>query len=202
VKTKHHPAVPYAEIGTFMIALRRQECISARALEFVVLTACEVLGARWDEIDLANKLWIVPEDRMKAQRQHRVPLSAAALAVLNEMWPLRQSGFVFPSPDLTGTLGRGAFFNLLRQMGRRDATAHGFRSTFRDWAAECTHYPNEVVEMALAHTVGSKVEAAYRRGDLFEKRRRLMADWATFCATLPAAVEDNVFQLRGSPIPA
>jgi integrase len=118
------------------------------------------------------------------------------------MWPLRNGGFVFPSQDLSGSLGHAALFMLLRRMGRGDITTHGFRSTFRDWAAECTHYPNEVVEMALAHTVGSKVEAAYRRGDLFEKRRRLMADWATFCATLPEAVTDNVLQLRGSPIPA
>jgi integrase len=204
-KVKHHPALPFAEIGTFMVALHQQDSIAARALEFVILTAArsgEVLGARWEEIDLTNRVWTVPEDRMKAQRQHRVPLSEAALSVLNEMWPLRNGGFVFPSQDLTGALGHAALFMLLRRMGRGDVTTHGFRSTFRDWAAECTHYPNEVVEMALAHTVGSKVEAAYRRGDLFEKRRRLMADWATFCATLPAAVEDNVFQLRGSPIPA
>jgi integrase len=204
-KVKHHPALPFAEIGTFMVALRQQDSIAARALEFVILTAArsgEVLGARWEEIDLTNRMWVVPEDRMKAQRQHRVPMSETAMSVLNEMSPLGSGGFVFPSQDLTGPLGHAALFMLLRRMGRGDVTTHGMRSTFRDWAAECTHYPNEVVEMALAHTVGSKVEAAYRRGDLFDKRRRLMADWATFCATLPAALEDNVFQLRGSPIPA
>jgi integrase len=204
-KVKHHPALPYPDIGMFMVGLRQQDSIAARALEFTILTAArsgEVLGARWDEIDLTGKVWTVPEDRMKAGNAHRVPLSDAAMSVLNEMWPLRNGGFVFPSQDLTGMLGHAALFMLLRRMGRGDVTTHGFRSTFRDWAAERTHYPNEVVEMALAHTVGSKVEAAYRRGDLFEKRRLLMVDWATFCATLPATVEDNVFQLRGSPIPA
>jgi integrase len=204
-KVKHHPALPYPQIGTFMVTLRQQKSIAARALEFTILTAArsgEVLGAKWDEIDLAAKVWIVPEDRMKAQRTHRVPLSSAAMSVLNEMSPLRGGGLVFPGRDLTRPLGHAALFKLLRQMDRGDVTTNGFRSTFRDWAAECTHHPNEVVEMALAHTVGSKVEAAYRRGDLFEKRRRLMDDWSLWCATLPGAVEHKVVNLRGSPIPA
>jgi integrase len=191
-----------AKVRKFMVALRQQDSIAARALEFTILTAArsgEVLGAKWDEIDLTGKVWTVPEDRMKAGNAHRVPLSDAAMSVLNEMWPLRNGGFPFPSQDLTGMLGHAALFMLLRRMGRGDVTTHGFRSTFRDWAAERTHYPNEVVEMALAHTVGSKVEAAYRRGDLFDKRRLLMVDWATFCATLPAihAGEGNIVPMRG-----
>jgi integrase len=204
-KVKHHAALPYADIASFMATLRQQETVSARALEFIVLTAArsgEVLGSTWDEIDLTNRIWIVPENRMKAGRTHRVPLSEQAMSVLNEMRPLRESGYVFPGRGLNEPLANTTLFMLLRRMGRGDVTTHGFRSSFRDWAAECTGYPNEVLEMALAHTVGSKVEAAYRRGDLFGKRRRLMADWATFCATLPAAVTDNVLQLRGSPIPA
>jgi integrase len=175
-----------------MIALRVQEGVSARALEFAILTAArtgEVIGARWAEIDYLGKVWIIPADRMKARREHRVPLSPRALTILEEMRlegaADRQPGsaaFVFPGGKLDRPLSNMAFLMLLRRMGRDDLTAHGFRSTFRDWAAERTGYPSEVAEMALAHSVSDKVEAAYRRGDLFEKRRRIMDAWAAFCA--------------------
>jgi integrase len=201
---KHHPALPYAQIGTFTAELRRVDTVGALALEFTILTAArsvEVLGATWNEIDLANRLWIVPGERMKSGREHRVPLSDAAIAVLRQMEVIRDGDEVFPGRS-RGHLPKRALLLAVYRAGRRDCTVHGFRSTFRDWAAERTNYPGELAEMALAHAVGSKVEAAYRRGDLFEKRRRLMADWAMFCATLPSAVEDNVFNLRGSPIPA
>jgi integrase len=201
---EHHPALPHAQIGSFMAELRRIDTVGACALEFTILTAArsgEVLGATWNEIDLANKLWVVPGKRMKSGREHRVPLSDAAVAVLRQMEMIREGDEVFPGRS-RGHLPRRALLLTMYRAGRRDCTVHGFRSSFRDWAAERTNFPSELTEMALAHAVGSKVEAAYRRGDLFEKRRRLMADWATFCAASPATVEDNVFQLRGSPIPA
>jgi integrase len=201
---EHHPALPYAQIGTFMVELRRIDTVGARALEFAILTAArsgEVLGATWNEIDLTNRLWVVPGKRMKSGREHRVPLSDAAVAVLRQMEMIREGDEVFPGRT-RGHLPKRALLLAVYRAGHRDCTVHGFRSSFRDWAAERTNYPSELAEMALAHNVGSKVENSYRRSDLFEKRRRLMADWATFCATLPAAVEDNVFRLRGSPIPA
>ncbi len=201
---EHHPALPYAQIGAFMVELRRIDTVGARALEFAILTAArsgEVLGATWNEIDLANKLWVIPGKRMKSGREHRAPLSDAAVAVLRQMEMIRAGDEVFPGRTRE-QLPRRALLLALYQAGRRDCTVHGFRSSFRDWAAERTNFPSELAEMALAHIVGSKVEASYRRSDLFEKRRRLMDDWAMFCATLPAAVEDNVFQLRGSLIPA
>jgi integrase len=187
---EHHAALPYGDLPTFLVALHQQEGSAARALEFTVLTAArtgETIFAQWNEIDLLNKVWTVPAKRMKAKRQHRVPLSARALAILEEMQPHRSAddGFVFPGGKPGKPLSNMAFLMLLRRMGRADLTAHGFRSTFRDWAAERTNFPSEVAEMALAHAVESKVEAAYRRGDLFEKRRRLMQQWATFCTTAP-----------------
>jgi integrase len=187
-KVKHHAAMPYTEIAAFMAQLRERSTAAARALEFTILTAArsgEVLGARWDEIDLAAKLWTVPADRMKGGREHRVPLSAAALAVIEHMQVYRENDHVFPG-DRGDRVSGMAMSMQLRRMGR-DVTVHGFRSTFRDWAAERTIFPSEVVEMALAHAVGSKVEAAYRRGDLFEKRRRLMDAWADFCDKSPAS---------------
>jgi integrase len=153
-----------------------------------------VLGARWGEIDWAAKVWSVPADRMKAGREHRVPLSDAALTVLEAVRPLAlardgkpdPAAPVFPGPRRALPMSNMTMLMLLRRMGRDDLTAHGFRSTFSDWAAERTAYPREVVEMALAHTIENRVEAAYRRGDLFEKRRRLMADWGRFCEAPPA----------------
>lgn len=180
--TKHHASLPYLEAPKFMTDLATREGIGARALEFTILTAArtgEVVGAKWEEIDLSAKTWTVPKDRMKAGREHRVPLSSAALSLL-EALP-REAEFVFPGGRKGAPMSNMAMTTVLRRMERRDITVHGFRSTFRDWAAETTGYPNHVVEMALAHVIANKVEAAYRRGDLFDKRRELMADWARYC---------------------
>ena len=182
-KVKHHTALPYDQTSQFMDTLRRQDGVAPRALEFAILTAArtgEIIGARWDEIDLAVKVWTVPAARMKSGREHRVPLSAEALAVLNKVSRGEPDDFVFAG-STKSALSNMALLMLLRRMGYGNLTVHGFRSTFRDWAAERTNFPSEVAEMALAHSVGDKVEAAYRRGDLFEKRLRLMADWAAHC---------------------
>jgi integrase len=204
-RVKHHAALPYPEIAAFVAELRQQEGIAARALEFAILTAArtgEVIEARWDEINTAERLWTIPAERMKAGKEHRVPLSAAALAILAhrraaetaseaECGERRQGGFIFPGGP-GGKAGRPlsnmAFLMTLRRMGRADLTAHGFRSTFSDWCAEQTSFPSEVRELALAHAVGNAVEAAYRRGDLFEKRRQLAEAWARFCDGGGAAV--------------
>ena len=189
---KHHAALPYPEIGAFMADLRAREGVAAAALEFLILTAArtsEVLGARWQEIDLTKRTWIVPADRMKGRREHRVPLSNAVCAALKRLHGLHDE-VVFPGTTRNRPLSNMALLVLLRRMNRGDLTVHGFRSTFRDWAAEHTDYPPEVAEMALAHSVSDKVEAAYRRGDLFEKRNHLMSAWAEYCASAqgPAAV--------------
>ena len=190
-KVEHHAALSYAELPGFMIELREQESIAARALEFTVLTAArtgETIFARWGEINLLDKTWTIPSERMKAHREHRVPLSARALATLAEMQAhcTGDDAFVFPGGKAQKPLSNMAFLMLLRRMGRGDLTAHGFRATFKTWASERTSFQNEVVEAALAHVTGSKVEQAYQRGDMFEKRRRLMQQWATFCTTAPA----------------
>lgn len=185
-RVAHHAALPYPEIGTFLAELRRQEGIAGRALEFAILTAArtgEVIGARWAEIDTANRLWTIPAERMKGAREHRVPLNEAALAIVEQMAAIRSGEFLFPGAKEKRPLSNMAFLMLLRRMNRGDLTAHGFRSTFRDWAAERTGFPAEVAEMALARAVGDKVEAAYRRGDLFAKRRQLSDAWAKFCAS-------------------
>jgi len=184
-KVQHHAALPYDEIHEFMALLRQQQGVSASGLEFLILTAArtgEVIGATWDEIDIENSIWIIPSDRMKGGKEHRVPLSLAAIAVLERMKKVRQSNFVFPGGKRNQPLSNMAFLQLLKRMGRGDLTAHGFRSTFRDWAAERTNYPSEVAEMALAHSVADKVEAAYRRGDLYGKRQQIMRDWDEFCS--------------------
>ena len=178
-KVKHHAAMPYAELPAFMVAVRARPATAARALEFAILTAArtgEVLGARWEEIDLEARIWTVPAERMKAGREHRVPLSDAALAILHAIY--RTGDLVFP-------LSHMALFRFLRQMERGEITAHGFRSTFRDWASEETSHSRDVVEMALAHAIADKTEAAYRRGDLFDKRRRLMTEWEAYCGAPP-----------------
>jgi integrase len=188
-KVKHHAALPYGELPDFMVALRERSATSAGALELTILTAArtgEVIGARWNEIDRQAKVWTVPAERMKAGRDHRVPLSAAALAVLERMQKVRQNDYVFAG-ERRAMLSNTSMLMLLRRMDRGDLTAHGFRSTFRTWAAERTGFPREVVEAALAHVVGDATEQAYQRGDLFEKRRRLMDAWAAFCAKAPAA---------------
>jgi integrase len=176
-RVEHHAALPYAELPEFMAELRLKNGAAPRALEFAILTAArtgEVIGATWAEIDLEAGLWTVPAGRMKAGREHRVPLSASAFAILPPLYEARTGDKVFPISNM-------AMLMLLRRMGRADLTAHGFRSTFSDWCAEQTSFPSEVREMALAHVVGDKVEAAYRRGDLFEKRRQLAEAWAAFC---------------------
>lgn len=190
---EHHAALPYTEAGAFMIALRAQSGMGARALEFGILTAArsgEVRGATWAEIDLQARRWVIPKDRMKANREHRVPLSDAAVNILSALPRLADSDTVFWSPR-GGQLSDMALTAVLRRM-KVNAVPHGFRSTFRDWAAECTNYPNEVAEMALAHTVGDKVEAAYRRGDMLEKRAMMMSDWAAYCARDSSHVADVV----------
>lgn len=178
----HHKAMPYDAIPEFMDRLRTREAMAALALEFTILTAArtgEVIGADWSEVDLERAVWTVPAERMKAGRPHRVPLSPRAVEILEAVQPL-DSRWLFPS-DRGGTLSGMAMSMLLRRM-KIDSTVHGFRSAFRDWSAESTGYAHEVCEMALAHVIGNKAEAAYRRGDLFEKRRRLMDDWASYCA--------------------
>jgi integrase len=185
-RVEHHAALPYAELPGFLVSLREQEGIAARALELAILTAArtgEVIGARWSEMDLVEKTWTLPAARIKAGREHRVPLPGRALAILQEMQPHRQAddAFVFPGGKNGRPLSNMAFLMLLRRMGLDDVTAHGFRSSFRDWVAERTRFPAEVAEIALAHTVSDKTIAAYNRSDLFERRRRLMAAWATFC---------------------
>lgn len=197
-KTAHHKALPYQDAPTFMAALRSHPGIGTRALEFAILTATrsgEVRGATWAEFDLDNALWVIPADRMKAGKEHRVPLSDAALSILTPLKATAFCEYVFPSSHKpkSGTakgksLSDMALSAVLRRMDV-NAVPHGFRSTFRDWCAETTDYPNEVAEMALAHAVGNKVEAAYRRGDLFDKRKSLMQDWADYLA--PAQAKDG-----------
>ena len=206
-KVKHHAALPWMETGNFMMELQVQNGIGARALRFAILTAArsgEVRGARWQEIDLVGATWTIPAERMKAAREHRVPLSEQALAVLAEVSAARTSddasALVFPGQGGGRPLSDMSLTSVLRRMERGDLTAHGFRSTFKDWAAESTAYPAELSEMALAHTIGSKVEAAYRRGDLFEKRRRLMADWGQFCSMPLATKTSNVVILRDTKL--
>jgi integrase len=182
-KVEHHTALPIEDVASFMVELRKQEGSGAKALEFAVLTAArsgEVRGAMWDEIDLRGAVWTIPADRMKAEREHRVPLSDAAVALLRSLPREAEQDLVFQAPR-GGPLSDMTLTAVLRRM-KVDAVPHGFRSTFRDWAAERTNYPRDVAEMALAHAIDSKVEAAYRRGDLFDKRRRMMADWSAFLA--------------------
>lgn len=187
---EHHAALPYQQIGAFMVDLRRQAGIGAAALEFATLTAArsgEVRGATWDEIDLDARTWEIPGSRMKAGKEHLVPLSDAAVAVIEKMQECRLGAYVFPGAKDGKPLSDMSMTAVLRRMGRGDLTAHGFRSTFRDWAAESTAYPSEMAEMALAHAIGNKVEAAYRRGNLLQKRVRMMQDWAKFCGTVATA---------------
>ncbi|HEV2187519.1 MAG TPA: site-specific integrase, partial [Stellaceae bacterium] len=188
-RVKHYAALPYAELSDFMAALRSRGGVASAALEFAILTCArtgEVLGAKWSEIDVERRLWVVPAERMKMRREHRVPLSAAVLAILERMALLRTSDFVFPGQRAKAPLSNMSLLMLLRKMGRGDLTAHGFRSTFRDWCAEQTAFPSEVAEMALAHAVGDKVEAAYRRGDLLQKRQQVADAWANFCSSTGA----------------
>lgn len=200
---QHHAALPYREIGAFMEQLRQREGIGAKALEFAILTAArsgEVRGATWSEINLKERIWRIPAQRMKANNEHIVPLSDAAVAVIKQMQKLRlddkEDSFVFPGAKEDKPLSDMSLTKPLRNMGRADLTAHGFRSTFSDWRAEVTAYPSEMGEMALAHTIGNKVEAAYRRGNLLQKRFRMMDDWSRYCAK-PMQSTAEVLPLKG-----
>lgn len=204
-KKSHHRAIPYVDMPAVMARLKAVDGIGASALIFGVLTACrsgEVRLAQWSEFDLQERLWTIPAERMKAGREHRVPLSDAAMSILTRQKEIKTCEFVFPSPNRSKTaslkgkpLSDMTLAAVLRRMGI-DAVPHGFRSTFRDWCAEKTEYSNEVAEMALAHAVANKVEAAYRRGDLFAKRRGLMQDWANYCSAHNERLED----MGGAPI--
>jgi integrase len=196
-KAKHHAALPYKDAAQFTSELRQRQGSGARALEFLLLTTArtgEVIGARWDEIDLEAAIWTIPAGRMKGGREHRVPLSPPVIALLKALPREQGSDFVFIGPRPGAGLSAMAMTRTLSRMGRNDITVHGFRSTFMDWAHDTTGYPKVVIDMALTHTVGDKVEAAYRRGDLFAKRTRLMAEWARYCSA-PAAIAAAVVQL-------
>ena len=185
----HHTALPYPDLPAFLVRLRARPAISARALEFVILTAArsgETLGARWDEIDLDQRLWTVPAERMKAGRPHRVPLSTAAMQVLEPLAELRDGDLVFPGQRQGRPLSVMAMEMILRRM-EVAVTVHGFRSSFRDWAGEETDFAREIAEAALAHVVGDATERAYRRGDALERRRKLMEAWAAYCEAAPTA---------------
>lgn len=186
-KVRHHAALPYAEMPSFMALLRGRQGVSAYALEFVILTAArtgEVLRARWDEVSFKEGLWLVPAERMKAGRDHRVPLSERAIEIMRKLDCVRTNEFLFPGGS-RGALSNMALLMLLRDL-RPGVTTHGFRSTFKDWCADCTNVPNFVSEAALAHVVADRVEAAYRRTELLEKRRQLMEAWSIYCGKAQA----------------
>jgi integrase len=199
-KTNHHPALPFTELAGFLAELRCRVGVAAKALEFLILTAArtgETVGARWDEIDLTNAVWSIPAHRMKGGREHRVPLSAASAALLESLPTEDGNPYLFINGYGRG-LSAVALAQVVQRMGRTGITVHGFRSTFRDWAAERTNYPNHVVEQALAHKIGSGVEAAYRRGDLLDKRRKLMDAWAAYCESAPTKAAGEVVPLRAA----
>ena len=180
----HHAAMPYEEVAGFITELRKRESPAALALEFCILTAArsgEVLGTRWSEIDIERKIWTVPANRMKAGREHRVPLSGRAVSILKRLAGLNMGEFVFPGQKPKKPLSTMAMKMVLRRMKIEGATVHGFRSSFRDWAGNVTNFPREVTETALAHVIGDKAEQAYRRGDALDKRRKLMDAWAAYC---------------------
>jgi integrase len=194
-RIKHHAAMPYAEVPALLKTLAMAEGVAPLALRFVILTAVrtgEAIGARWTEIDRAARLWTIPLDRMKAGREHRLPLSDQAYEVLEQL--PRMSEWVFPGRKAKTGLSNMSLLQTLRRVDKGDVTTHGFRSSFRDWAAEQTAFPREVIESALAHTIGSQVELAYLRSDLLEKRRALVAAWGRHCAGLSEA--SQVLELR------
>ena len=198
-KVSHHAALPWQEMGAFMTALRKKQGMAARCLEFIILTAGrsgEARLATWDELDLESRIWTVPAERMKAGKEHKVPLTDDAVKLLKSLPRLEGSPYVFAAPR-GGPLSDMSISAVCRRM-KVDAVPHGFRSTFRDWCSENTNFPREVAEMALAHTIESKVEAAYRRGDLFEKRRKLMDAWAGFCNTVQTEEKADILPIRGS----
>lgn len=186
---KHHPALPWQDLPAFMARLSEAGNLTHAAMRLTILTACrsaEVLNAEWSEIDIPARTWTIPAERMKASKEHRVPLSDAAIAVLEALPRDDDSPYVFPGARRGRPLSNMAMLMGLRRLERDDLTMHGFRSTFRDWAAEATHYPRDVCEQALAHTIGNAVEAAYRRGDMFDKRRAMMDEWAHYATTSPS----------------
>lgn len=199
---KHHPALPYADVGAFMVDLRELVGLGAEALALCILTTTrttETLGARKTEFALDDALWVIPKDRMKGRKEkrkeHRVPLSHQAVALLRRLFAAYpKSPFVFPGLGTQSHLSGMSMLKVLERMGRDDITVHGFRSTFRDWAADETDFPREVAEAALAHAVGDKTEAAYRRGDALEKRSKLMQAWADYCDT-PIKAGANVVRM-------
>ncbi len=194
----HHAALPYDDLPAFMADLRARKSLAALALELAILTASrsgEVLNAEWSEFDLDKAIWTIPASRMKAGHAHRIPLCARALDILKSLPKLADNPHVFPGTAKGKPLSNMAMTMQLRRMKREDITVHGFRSTFRDWASEQTSFPHETCEHALAHRISDKAEAAYRRGDQFEKRRRLMEAWAAFCEPV---VNANVVPLRAT----
>ncbi|CAM2143877.1 Integrase [Pararobbsia alpina] len=183
-RVKHHPALPFKDIPKFMLELRAREGTSARALELTILTCArtsETLEAPPDEFDIKHGLWTVPAERMKMERAHRVPLVPRVVEIINEQLTNNRGPYLFPGQRKTRPLSNMAMLNLLERMGYDEITVHGFRSSFRDWVAECTEYADSLAEMALAHEVKNKVEGAYRRGDMLERRRQMMEDWARYC---------------------
>ncbi len=196
-RVRHHPAMPFAELPAFMAELRERTSISARALEFTILTAArtvESLGAKWSEIDLDAGVWTIPAERMKAGKEHEVPLSKRALEILNDL-PREKGGYVFPGAKAEAPLSNTAMLEMLRGMRGYSLTVHGFRSTFRDWAGDRTNFAREVIEHALAHRIKDKAEASYRRSAALEKRRKLMEAWAQYCSA--PATSGKVVALHG-----
>lgn len=191
---KHHAALPWSELPAFMKELRKFDDLGYKAMQMTILTTCrtsEVLGATWPEIDLERRVWTVPAERMKMRKEHRVPITDALAELLESLPRVEGNPYLFPGQRPGRPLSNMCMLMGLRRMKRTDLTMHGFRSTFRDWAGECTPHPRDVCEQALAHSLGNAVEAAYRRGDLFEKRRALMEDWSHYVTTAPT---DKVIQ--------
>ncbi|MEW5251658.1 tyrosine-type recombinase/integrase [Microbulbifer sp. 2201CG32-9] len=195
-QVKHHNALPWAKLPEFFQEISKRHGLAFRAMELTILTATrtsEVLGATWDEVDFSAKIWTIPSDRMKAGKMHRVPLASPVVALLKSLPRIDDNPYLFPGQRKGRPLSNMAMLMALRRMERNELTVHGFRSTFRDWAGEATPHPRDVCEQALAHSLGDSVEAAYRRGDLFEKRKSLMSDWATYATTAPT---ENVVPMR------
>lgn len=196
-RVKHHPAMRFDELPAFMERLRQREAMAARLLEFIILTASrsnEARGAKWGEIDFANETWTVPAERMKMGKAHTVPLSNRAVEILTNLHALKVNEYIFPNPSKLKPFSENGTRALLHRMNRPDVTTHGFRSTFRDWAGDCTNVQREVIEAALAHRIKDGVEAAYRRSTALEKRRSLMESWSEYCNYTPS---EKVVKLHG-----
>lgn len=201
-KVVHHAALPYQELGAFMADLKGRDAPAARALEFAILTASrsgEIRGALWSEIDMTEKLWTIPEGRMKKEKEHQIPLTDEMIAILNALPREEGNPHVFIGTSKNGTMSENALTNVIKRMGRVGLTQHGFRSTFREWAGEMTAHPREVIEHALAHGLKDKAEAAYQRGSLLPKRRKLMADWSKFCGTVRSE-DANVVSIHAGAV--